>query len=1216
MTATSTDSSHELLLVCGMHRSGTSVVTRCLELFGYSLGESLMEPGEDNPTGFFEDLDVVRLNDDLLLGNGSTWDAPVFTERKGLTWSPQQLAEAAEVLKGKLAGAPKLAIKDPRVCLTLPFWRALATHLDVPLRLCLIYRNPLDIAASIERRNQLPAQEALALTQLYWSELLKHTEAGEVVIDYTNFIADPKKALEDIATWLQTSPESSLVNDFLEQFLDDSLQHHTHSWSDLVAAEKSLPAGMLDTASLLKARAKGEKTSADAWEDGSKTDPRSSRALLAHQLADRIAQIDTLSQQLTALELETAQQQFEVADISRQRDERNQAISVLEKKLSELTSDIEKAKQAYADANFELADIKAQKSERESHIEVLAKEAQELEGQIAAANAYVADREQALRTTQADFERAEQARVRSEQAQQHAEEALRETELQVDQLNEKADWLFSSAVSHHGDMLRYELSFLGRCHRLGRRGFRFLTLRRGQITAYDQAVANAHNFYRDHGIPPPRPRPSKKSQLLSMVTYTLRHPISSMRSMSLPRLKTVLSHIRRSSAEDLEVWVNARFEKPQDATAEWSQSLHGLDPNEVLAFPTHEKPLVSIVIPVYNEWVVTHRCLWSVLEHTTMPYEVIVADDCSTDETADIGNYVTGVTVIRQEENQRFLKNCNLAARHAKGEYLLFLNNDTAVTANWLEPLVTLFDDATVGVVGPKLLFPDGKLQEAGGVVWQDASGWNFGRADDPRLPQYSYVRETDYVSGAALMIRHALWSELGGFDEAFVPAYYEDTDLCFQARNAGFKVIYQPASEVVHYEGLSHGTDTASGQKQYQLINQQTFLDKWSSELQADHFPNAEHVNLARDRSRHQKRLLIIDHYIPHYDKDAGSRSTWMYVEMMLKAGYRVQFMGANFFPHEPYTSKLQQMGVEVLVGEQLARHLDRWFTENLPYVDHIFLHRPHIAEQFLPHLKKQTQCPPITFVGHDLHFLRSQREYDLTGDSSLLKQVEEWRKRELNVINAVDHTVYFSEVETQALADIVPEADIRAIPLYILEDKTLDRRLSEIPQLLFVAGFNHPPNIDAACWFVSEVLPLLEDAVGAVHLHIAGSNPNKAVQELASENITVHGYLSDEALLNLYSTSHCAVVPLRFGAGVKGKVLEAIQYGVPLVTTSVGAEGIPDAEAVMAVADEPEAFARAVAENISSASIDAGADRRRTWLHEHYLETRGKQAIDSLIG
>ncbi|MEL0315360.1 MAG: glycosyltransferase, partial [Halieaceae bacterium] len=838
----------------------------------------------------------------------------------------------------------------------------------------------------------------------------------------------------------------------------------------------------------------------------------------------------------------------------------------------------------------------------------------ELLKQLADSETYRETREQELRQTQTDFQYAEQARIEAESSLRENQEQLREKELVVNQLTDKAEWLFASTVAHHGALLEYELSFLGRCHRLVRRGYRLLTFRRGQVTAYERALAEAHTFYNDHGIPLPQRPPRKLSQILLMIRYTLRHPVSSLRSLSMARLRTVLSHIRHTPAEDLAVWVNARFERQANKNIDLSEMATPPDREEVLHFPAHDSPLVSIIIPVFNEWVATHRCLWTVLKHTSIPYEVIVADDCSSDETTNINNYVTGIKVERQEENQRFLKNCNLAAQHAEGKYLLFLNNDTAVTANWLEPLVTLLDDANVGIVGPKLLFPDGKLQEAGGIIWQDASGWNFGRADDPHLPQYNYVRETDYVSGAALMIRHSLWSALGGFDEAFAPAYYEDTDLCFQARQAGFKVLYQPASEVVHYEGLSHGTDTGSGQKQYQLVNQQTFLDKWSSELQTNHFPNAEHVNIARDRSRHQKRVLIIDHYIPHYDKDAGSRSTWMYVEMMVNAGHRVQFMGANFFPHEPYTSKLQQMGVEVLVGESLARHLDRWFTENLPYVDHIFLHRPHIAEQFLPHLTKQKQCPPITFVGHDLHFLRTQREYDLTGEKELLKQAEDWRKRELKVINAVDQAVYFSDVEVAEVVSIAPSADVRAIPLYILEDKTLERHLSETPQLLFVAGFNHPPNIDAACWFVSEILPLLEREIGAVHLHIAGSNPTKAVQELAADNISVHGYVSDEALLDLYKSSHCAAVPLRFGAGVKGKVLEAIQYGVPLVTTSVGAEGIPNPDDVMAIADDPEAFAKAICGYLTTDSGDSREATRR-WLEEHFSLAKAETAINDLL-
>ena len=249
----------------------------------------------------------------------------------------------------------------------------------------------------------------------------------------------------------------------------------------------------------------------------------------------------------------------------------------------------------------------------------------------------------------------------------------------------------------------------------------------------------------------------------------------------------------------------------------------------------------------------------------------------------------------------------------------------------------------------------------------------------------------------------------------------------------------------------------------------------------------------------------------------------------------------------------------MEVLVGEPMARNLDKWLGENLPYVDHIFLHRPHIAEQFLPTLKKQPHCPAISFVGHDLHFLRTRREYEVTGDEALLKESERWLEREKKVISSVDHALYFSDVEVAEIKTLLPEADVRAIPLYILEPKPVERIPTEHPELLFVAGFNHPPNIDAAVWFVSEILPLIQEQIPDVHLHIAGSNPSKAVVELACDSVTVHGYVSDERLLELYGRASCAVVPLRFGAGVKGKVLEAIQYGVPLVTTSVGAEGYP---------------------------------------------------------
>lgn len=219
-------------------------------------------------------------------------------------------------------------------------------------------------------------------------------------------------------------------------------------------------------------------------------------------------------------------------------------------------------------------------------------------------------------------------------------------------------------------------------------------------------------------------------------------------------------------------------------------------------------------------------------------YEIIIADDVSNDETIKIKDYVQNITVIRNEKNLGFLLNCNNAAKYARGEYLHFLNNDTQVEENWLSSLVQLIEsDEKIGMVGSKLVYPDGRQQEAGGIIWNDASGWNFGRLDDPSKPEYNYVREVDYISGASILLSKKLWLEIGGFDERYVPAYYEDSDLAFEVRNHGYKVMFQPKSVVVHFEGISHGTDTNTGIKSYQIKNKEKFIEKWKDELKEDQF-------------------------------------------------------------------------------------------------------------------------------------------------------------------------------------------------------------------------------------------------------------------------------------------------------------------------------------------------------------------------------------------
>ncbi|MBD3795976.1 MAG: glycosyltransferase family 2 protein, partial [Epsilonproteobacteria bacterium] len=407
-----------------------------------------------------------------------------------------------------------------------------------------------------------------------------------------------------------------------------------------------------------------------------------------------------------------------------------------------------------------------------------------------------------------------------------------------------------------------------------------------------------------------------------------------------------------------------------------------------LIFTTQINPFVSIVIPVYNSFDYTYKCLQSILENTpNIAYEIIIADDNSSDTTKDINRYAKNITVIRDGINRGFLLNCNNAAQYARGKYILFLNNDTQVQFHWLSSLLELIEsDETIGMVGSKLVYPDGRLQEAGGIIWNDASGWNYGRLDDPTKPEYNYVKEVDYISGACIMIRKELWKKIGGFDVRYVPAYFEDSDLAFEVRKHGYKVMFQPKSIVVHFEGISHGTDTNTGIKAYQVKNKEKFVEKWKNELEKNHFQNSENVFVARDRSKDKKHILIIDHYVPHYDQDAGSRTVYSYIKFFISENYKITFIGDNFFKHEPYTTALEQLGVEVLHGNWYFSNWQDWFKQNSSYFNIVFLNRPHISEKYIDFIRENSKSK-IWYYGHDLHCLREQREYELTQCSNSMK-------------------------------------------------------------------------------------------------------------------------------------------------------------------------------------------------------------------------------------
>lgn len=597
----------------------------------------------------------------------------------------------------------------------------------------------------------------------------------------------------------------------------------------------------------------------------------------------------------------------------------------------------------------------------------------------------------------------------------------------------------------------------------------------------------------------------------------------------------------------------------------------------------------TVVIPVYNQIAYTLCCLRALLASPARSrFEIIVADDLSDDATAMLVGQIGGIVRHhRGATNLGFTRNCNAAAVLAGGEAIVFLNNDTIPLPGWLDELVdTLRADASIGLVGSRLLNSDGTLQEAGGILWQDGSAWNFGRGQNAVAPAFSYVKDVDYLSGAAIAVRKSVWTELGGFDETFVPAYCEDSDLAFRIRRHGLRTVYQPFSTVIHHEGVSHGRDLSTGIKAYQVQNNKIFFERWKQVLARENLPHGHDVMLARDRSRGRTHILVIDHYIPQPDRDAGSRTISQYLMLLQANGLQVTFWPQNRHFDHTYAAPLQRQGIEVrydVSGHVMS--LDQWLDENHRYPKYVLLSRAGVAFEFIGKIRERTAAK-ILLYGHDVHFRRLEMEFAVTGNPATREEKKGFEAIEREVWSHCDVIYYPSEDERAFVASEIPGKIVRAVPPFIygadrlrlMRARLEQDKLPRTRQLMFIGGYRHRPNVDAMLWFTSEIWPRVQAADPGACLCIAGSFPPPEIEALSGPNIVVTGAISDETLRQIYLATQVVIVPLRFGAGVKGKVMEAASYARPIISTSVGVQGLAGAESFVTVRDSAEEFADAV--------------------------------------
>lgn len=614
-----------------------------------------------------------------------------------------------------------------------------------------------------------------------------------------------------------------------------------------------------------------------------------------------------------------------------------------------------------------------------------------------------------------------------------------------------------------------------------------------------------------------------------------------------------------------------------------------------IEFADDAPPVASVIIPVHGKWSVTQDCLRSLARmYADVPFEVVVVDDCSPDDTAVQLAAIPGLRHVRTERNTGFVGACNLGAEHARGSILVFLNNDTLVHARWLDVLVeTLDGDPTIGLVGSLLMYPDGLVQESGGIIFQDGSGHNFGRRWLRNSAAIRATRDVDYCSGASIAVRRELFEELGRFDNLYAPAYYEDVDLCFGVRSLGYRVVVQPESVVTHLEGVSNGTDDTGGLKRFQRVNRAAFQRKWRKELVANG-PNDGPASVWAGRHRRPRGpVLIYESDVPTPDQDAGSRRFKAIIDELRDMGFAVYLAPAEQRGLQPYTLELEREGVTVLttLAEQHG-----FLVEAGPVIGAIILCRPQVANSVIESVLQYAPDALTIYDSIDLHGCRLQAQAAIENNPKLRRMAGYIWELERTAMKVADITLVVSPVEKDFLATREPEVKVELLSL-IHQAVVTDPRPTGRRDIVMVGNYNHPPNIDGAQWMAREVMPLVRRAVPGATLNLVGSNLNATVADLAGPGVVVVGWVKD--LAPVYAAARVVVAPLRYGAGVKGKVAEAVEHGLPIVGTSVAFEGMPVVGGTdVAVGDTAETFAAAVikllADDVEWTRMAASGQRR----------------------
>ncbi len=597
----------------------------------------------------------------------------------------------------------------------------------------------------------------------------------------------------------------------------------------------------------------------------------------------------------------------------------------------------------------------------------------------------------------------------------------------------------------------------------------------------------------------------------------------------------------------------------------------------LVAFPFVDRPNVSIIVVVRNRVWNTMECLGALRAQAreSDSYEVIAVDDGSSNRSFRILSRVPGLVVLRSDRALGSMASYNCGAAAARGEYLVCLDEDARMTPGCLDALAQTFRDfPRAGLAGAKLVLPDARLLEAGASVWRDGRGDSYGRSGDAGHPSYNFAREVDWCSAGCLMITRAMFCGLGGFDPTYESRAAATIDLAMRIRQSGRRVIYQPLASVVQHERPGKlAPETSEPEK----LCAARLRERWHEAIASHPEAPSGPIRLVSAAGLAIGQVLVIDHRLPTADRDSGSFRMIELIRAIKRRGHHVAFIPDNWGVFSPYLEDLERIGVEVVCPPFYNSPHD-FLKQHGRQFRLAIISRADVAARNMAAVRQLAPQARIVFDTVDLCFLREERQARIGGDPDLHAVASSRKEQELRLARQADVTLVVSPIEKAVLeAECGPEVDVRILSNIhpAVEGQRPDH--DERQTIVFIGGFEHAPNVDAVLFFAQEIFPRIQELIPEAVFQVVGPSPTPEICALASPSIHILGFVAD--VRPIFDNARVSVAPLRFGAGVKGKVNQSMSFGVPTIVTSIAAEGMYLTDELDAmIADVPERFADAV--------------------------------------